>query len=159
MIFRPVLARCSSVRICSVSDTLHRQSSTPHPVRSSRRGLSGIECSRCSVSNVRACVSCLAWSALPPVMCSRSGCAGWGWGLHLWGIWVEPGVGWPTPRVEKIQKRRFPCLPTPSFLLKNHPTPYCQSQKFPAKIKRPLQRVYVLCYTCLRSLEREESVK
>jgi hypothetical protein len=40
---------------------------------------------------------------------------------------------------------------------KNHPTPYCQSQKFPAKTKRPLQKVCVLCYTCLTSLEREES--
>lgn len=38
---------------------------------------------RCSVPSVRACVSCLAWSALHlarsvllPVMCRRSGCAG-----------------------------------------------------------------------------------
>jgi hypothetical protein len=61
------------------------------------------------------------------------------------------------PRVEKIQKRRFFFLPTPSFLRKT-PHPHCQSQKFRAKIKRPLQRVYVLCYTCLTSLEREESV-
>nr|DAT92250.1 MAG TPA: hemolysin [Caudoviricetes sp.] len=61
------------------------------------------------------------------------------------------------PRVEKIQKRRFSFLPPPLFCEK-HPTPYCQSQKFPAKIKRPLQRVCVLCYTCLTSLEREESV-
>jgi hypothetical protein len=36
-------------------------------------------------------------------------------------------------------------------------TPYHQLQKFPAKTKRPLQRVCVLCYTCLTSLEREES--
>lgn len=41
---------------------------------------------------------------------------------------------------------------------KNHPTSYHQLQKFPAKTKRPLQRVCVLCYTCLTSLEREESV-
>ena len=31
---------------------------------------------RRSVSSVRACVSCLAWFALLPVLCSRSGCAG-----------------------------------------------------------------------------------
>jgi hypothetical protein len=58
---------------------------------------------------------------------------------------------------------RRPALPGQSF---NHrknkkgskitPAPYCQSQKFPAKTKRPLQRVCVLCYTCLTSLEREE---
>lgn len=84
---------------------------------------------RCSVSIVRACVSCLAWSvlvylarpALLPVMCSRSGCAG-GWGLHLWGIWGEPWVGWSTPRVEKIQKRRS--LPThPLFSAQNTQPP------------------------------------
>ena len=32
-------------------------------------------------------------------------------------------------------------------------------QKFFQKQKRPLQRVCVLCYTCLTILEREESVK
>ena len=31
---------------------------------------------RCSVSIVRACVPCLAWSALLPVMCNPSGCDG-----------------------------------------------------------------------------------
>nr|DAK00198.1 MAG TPA: hypothetical protein [Caudoviricetes sp.] len=41
-----------------------------------------------------------------PALCSLSGCAG-GWGLHLWGIWGEPGVGRSPPLVEKIQKRRF----------------------------------------------------
>lgn len=31
----------------------------------------------------------------------------WGLGLHRRGIWGEPGMGRSTPRVEKIQKRRF----------------------------------------------------
>nr|DAZ13942.1 MAG TPA: hypothetical protein [Caudoviricetes sp.] len=39
-IFEPL--RC--VQICTVSDTMRRQSSAPRPVRLSRRGLSGIEC-------------------------------------------------------------------------------------------------------------------
>lgn len=125
----------SSVRICTVSDALP---ALQHPLPvliAPPRGLSGIECrpeqrvQRPGVCVVP-CVVCsgicppcfLAWSALLPVLCSLSGCAG-GWGLHLWGIWVEPGVGWSTPRVEKIQKRRFPCLPTPSFLRKSPPPP------------------------------------
>ena len=111
------------------------------PVRSTRRGRSGIECRPVQRVHVRACVSCLAWSALVlaesallPVMCSRSGCAG-GWGLHLWGIWGEPGVGRSTPRVEKIQKRRFPRLPTPSFLRKT-PHPTLSISKIPRKNKK-----------------------
>lgn len=87
------------------------------------------------------CVACcgrsglhLARSALLPVLCSLSGCAG-GWGLHLWGIWGEPGVGWSTPRVEKIQKRHFPFLPTPSFLRKT-PYPLLSISKISRKNKK-----------------------
>lgn len=47
----------------------------------------------------------------------------------------------------------------PPLSCAKHPTPIAKSSKFPAKTKRPLQRVCVLCYTCLTSLEREESVK
>jgi hypothetical protein len=43
MIFRPVLACCSTVRICTVSDTLPALQRLP-PVQSARRGLSGIGC-------------------------------------------------------------------------------------------------------------------
>jgi hypothetical protein len=81
----------------------------------------------------------------------------WGWGFHRWGIQWAPGWGGPIASVEKIQKRRFH-VSHPLFSAQNIPTPYCQSQKFPAKTKRPLQRVCVLCYTCFTSLEREESV-
>jgi RNA polymerase subunit RPABC4/transcription elongation factor Spt4 len=70
------------------------------------------------------------------------------------GLWSPPAghIAAAQPRpvslstTEKIKKAQ-----------KNYHTPYCQSQKFRAKIKRPLQRVCVLCYTCLTSLEREES--
>ena len=58
----------------------------------------------------------------------------WGLGLHLWGIWGEPGVGWSTPRIEKIQKRRS--LPTtPSFLLKT-PYPLLSISKISRKNKK-----------------------
>lgn len=124
------------VQICSVSDTLPALQ-RPAPVRSTRRGRSGIVCR--PVRRVSA--PCLAWSALVlalpallPVMCSLSGCAGAGRG-HRWGIQGEPGVGWSTPRVEKIQKRRFPYLPTPSFLRKT-PYPLFSISKIPRKNKK-----------------------
>lgn len=84
---------------------------------------------------------CVAWSALHlvrpallPVVRSPCGCAG-GWGLHRRGIQGAPGVGWSTPRVEKIQKRRFPCLPTPSFLRKT-PHPLLSISKISRKNKK-----------------------
>lgn len=74
---------------------------------------------------------CVAWfalhlarSALLPVMCRTSGCAG-GWGLHRRGIQGAPGVGWSIVSVEKIQKRRFSrfvlLTPTPSSQNDTHP--------------------------------------
>lgn len=76
---------------------------------------------------------CVTWFALLPVLCRLSGCAG-GWGLHRRGIWGEPGVGWSTPRVEKIQKGVFSI--SPPLFCANHPTPHCQSQKFRRKNKK-----------------------
>jgi hypothetical protein len=88
----------------------------PPPVRSARVGGLVLSADRCSVSGVR---------------------MRWGWGLHLWGIWGEPGVGWSTPRVEKIQKRRFPYLPTPFFLRKTLYFPIVNLKNFPQKQKDP----------------------
>ena len=125
----------------ALSDTLRRQSSAPHTVRSSRRGLSGIGSRPVQrVQRLGVCVGawrglpCI-WHGLPCCLCCSVCPGALGWGLHLWGIWGEPGVGWSTPRVEKIQKRRFPFSLTPSFLRKT-PHPYCQFQKFPAKTKK-----------------------
>lgn len=113
------------VQICSVSDTLPALQ-RPAPVRSTRRGRSGIVCR--PVRRVSA--PCLAWSALVlalpallPVMCSLSGCAGAGRG-HRWGIQGEPGVGWSTLRVEKNSKKAFSAfllsIPTPPSQIKTH---------------------------------------
>ena len=96
---------------------------------------------RCRASSVRACVSCLAWSALHlvrpallPVLCSPSGCAG-DWGLHLWGIWGEPGVGVVDASRRKNSKKAF-LLPThPLFLYKTPPPPLSIS-KIPRKNKK-----------------------
>lgn len=134
-----------------------------------RRGLSGIECrpvQRVQRPGVCRALHGLPWylpalvlarPALLPVVRSHSGCA-WGWGLHLWGIWGEPGVGVVSRSNSETHKKAFsPCQPPLSCA--KHPTPIAKSSKFPAKTKRPLQRVCVLCYTCFTSLEREESVK
>lgn len=117
-------------------------SSTQPPSRSPRVACLVSGADRCSVSSVLACVSvrgvvCLAsgTAALLLVLCSRSGCAGVGCGLHRRGIQGEPEVGWSTPRVEKIQKRRFPYLPTPSFLRKT-PYPLFSISKIPSKNKK-----------------------
>ena len=141
----PVLAYCSSVRICSVSDTQRRQSSPAAvPIYPARpvwyRVQTGAACP--ASGRVCRCVVCCGRSALHlarpvllPVVCSPSGCAG-GWGLHRQGIQAAPGVGWSTPRVEKIQKRRFSFLPTLSFLRKTlHPPPLSIS-KIPRKNKK-----------------------
>lgn len=127
------------VQICTVSDTLPALQRLP-PVRSARRGLSGIECR--PVQRVQRPGVC----ALPCVVCPaardvQAVRVRWGLGLHLWGIWGEPGVGWSTPRVEKIQKRRFikvvvnhhprlsaqntpPLLPISKISRKNKKDPY-----------------------------------
>lgn len=121
------------VQICSVSDTLP---APPAPASGTicPRGRSGIECR--PVQRVRhpgvcvvPCMVCAAACRVPLLRVC------WGRGLHLWGIWGEPGVGWSTPLVEKIQKRHFPCLPTPSFLHKS-PTPQLSISKIPRKNKK-----------------------
>lgn len=135
------------VQICSVSDTLPALQ-RPAPVRSTRRGRSGIVCR--PVRRVSA--PCLAWSALVlalpallPVMCSLPGCAGAGRG-HRWGIQGEPGVWWSTPRVEKIQKRRFSFLPTPSFLHKSPTPPLSISKIFRKNKKTPTKGLCSVLY-------------
>lgn len=134
---------------CPIGHTA-RPPAPPHPGRSSRRGLSGIGCRPVQRVHVRAygLALHLARPALLPVMCGRSGCAG-----------VDSGT--PAGYIAAAQPRPVSPVTTEKIkkAQKTTPTPYCQSQKFPAKTKRPLQRVCVLCYTCLTSLEREESVK
>lgn len=91
---------------------------------------------RCAACCVRSALH-LARPVLLPVLCSPSGCAG-GWGLHLWGIWREPGVWWSIPRVEKIQKRRFikgMVIHHPLFSAQNTPPPLSIS-KIPRKNKK-----------------------
>ena len=116
------------------------------------RGLSGIECR--PVQCVQRLGGGMPWHlsalvlarpALLPVVRSPSGCAG-GWGLHLWGIWGESGVGWSIPRVEKIQKRRFSFLPTPSFLRKTPPPPLSISKISRKNKKTPTKGLRSVLY-------------
>lgn len=138
----------------SLPDTLNALQ-RPALLRSARVGGLVLSAGRCSAPSVLACVSCLAWSALVlarparlPALYSLFGFAGAGRGApagYTAAAQPRPVSPVTTEKIKKAQKKS--------------PHPYCQSQKFRAKTKRPLQRVCVLCYTCLTSLEREESVK
>ena len=115
------------VQICTVSDTLHALQHPP-PVRSARRGLSGIECRPVQ----RAQRPGVLWLRSPPEGYTAAALP-------------SPVSLSTTEKIKKAQK----ITPAPIVNLKNSAS----------KTKRPLQRVCVLCYTCLTSLEREESVK
>ena len=125
------------VRICSVSDTFHAIQ-RPAQSRSARRGRSGIECrpvQRVQRPGVCAapCVGLpwylpalvLARSALPPVVCRRSGCAGECRGTpagHIGSAWG--GAGHARDKIFQ-RKRRFSVFPLPT------PTPSSQSETHP----------------------------
>lgn len=124
-------------------------SPAPAAVPIAPRGLSGIRCR--TVQRVQCLGVCRALHGLPwylPRPGSGTACPAacavqfvrvrWGWGLHLWGIWVAPGVGWSTPRVEKIQKRRFPgfALPRPTPLSQNETHLIVQVSKNSKKYKK-----------------------
>ena len=137
-----------AVRFCTVSDTLHAL----------QRPATGTICPVWAVwYRVQTGAACLtsgrACLALPPIVCRRSGCAGGGWCLHLWGIWREPGVGRSTPRVEKIQKRRFSFLPTPSFPRKTPYPPIVNLKNFPQKQKDPYKGSAFCAILALQALK------
>ena len=133
----------------ALSDTLRRQSSAPHTVRSSRRGLSGIGSRPVQrVQRLGVCVGawrglpCI-WHGLPCCLCCSVCPGALGWGLHLWGIWGEPGVGWSTPRVEKIQKRRS--LPTHPLFSAQNALPLSPISKIPLQKQKDLYKGSVFC--------------
>ena len=88
---------------------------------------------RCSVSSVRACVPCLAWSvlhlarpALLPVLCSLSGCAGVCRGTpagHTAAAQPCPVSLSTTEKIKKAQKLAAQFCATKNFLRKNKKTP------------------------------------
>lgn len=97
----------------------------PPPVRSSRRGLSGIECS--PVQRVQLLGGQVPGQTARPG--SGAACdvqparVRWGLGLHLWGIWGEPGGGVVDASRRKNSKKAF-FLPThPLFSAQNTPPP------------------------------------
>ena len=144
------------VQICSVSDTLRKPSSPAavliYPVqRVQRPGVCGMVCPGTCPALV------LARPALLPVLCSPPGCAGGGRGTLAGYTWSAGGGVVSVAIADQNKKGDFPTYPPLSCV--KHPYPHCRFQKSRQKTKRPLQRVCVLCYTCLTSLEREESVK
>lgn len=122
---------------CSLPDTLQALQ-PPAPSRSTRRGLSGIECR--PVQRVQCPGMCVgARSALLPVLCSQSGRAG-GWGIHLWGIWGEPGVRWSVARFPKPKKKAFFWIPlanTHPIFTNPNPSDCASLQKFQKLQKDP----------------------
>lgn len=146
----------------ALSDTLRRQSSAPHTVRSSRRGLSGIGSRPVQrVQRLGVCVGawrglpCI-WHGLPCYLCCSVCPGALGWGLHLWGIWGEPGVGWSTPRVEKIQKRRFikgMVIHHPLFSAQNTPPPIANLKNFAQKQKDPYKGSVFCAILALQALK------
>nr|DAP77291.1 MAG TPA: hypothetical protein [Caudoviricetes sp.] len=137
MIFRPVLVCRSSVRICSVSDTLHRQSSTPRPVRLSPRGLwYRVQIGASCPASGR--VSCLAWSALvlaPPwfwhglryCLCCAVVPGALGAGVSTGGAYsrrpAPPGQSFDHRKNKKGSKNTPPPLPISKISRKNKKTP------------------------------------
>ena len=147
-----------SVWACSIGHT-------PRPPASCLQyDLPGAAClvssaGRCIVPSVRVCVPCLAWSA-PCIwrgLSCRLSCAvvpgalEWA-GVHRRGILGEPGVGRSTPRVEKIQKRHFPCLPPPLFCSK-HPTPIANLKNSAQKQKDPYKGSVFCAILALQALK------
>ena len=127
------------VQICTVSDTLH---AFQRPA------------------------ACTIFPARPVWYRVQTGAAQfvrvrWGCGLHRRGIWGEPGVGRSTPRVEKIQKRRFRrySCKNPPHLHKTKPIRLCKSPKIPKNTKRPLSELR-LWYNQLKAIrQRKEESK
>lgn len=94
-------------------------SSTPPPVQ--RSGVCALLC---------------IWRGLRCRLCCAVRPGALGAGVSTSGVYgASRGWGWSVARIPKPIKRRFPCLPTPSFLRKT-PHPYCQSQKFRRKNKK-----------------------
>lgn len=136
------------VQICTVSDIHHALQHTP-PLRSTRRGSSGIECRPVQRVQRPGCglpwylpALVLAQLALLPVMCTGRPGARWGWGLHLWGIWGEPGGGVVDTSRRKNSKKAFfeVCVANthPTFTKRN-PSDCAILQKFQKIQKDPFR--------------------
>lgn len=96
------------------------------------------------------------WHGLPCCLCCSVCPGALGWGLHLWGIWGEPGVGWSTPRVEKIQKRRFikgMVIHHPLFSAQNTPPPIANLKNFAQKQKDPYKGSVFCAILALQALK------
>ena len=124
------------VQICTVSDTLPALQRCP-PVQSARRGLSGIECrpvQRVQRPGVCTCAPCLGWSALPPVPCSRSGCAGVGKGAPAG--YIAAAQPRPVSPVSSDQNKKGTFFANTHFIFtKRNPSDCASLQKF-QKIKK-----------------------
>lgn len=136
MIFRPVLVRCSSVRICSVSDTLHAlQRSAAGKICPARSVWYRVQAGAARPAS--GCV-CLALRGLPCIWHGLSGCAG-GAGVSTGGVYRERrGWGGQSFKFRSPRKRRFRrfSYQHPPHLYKTKPIRLCKSPKIPKKYKK-----------------------
>lgn len=102
----PALQRPAAVPIAPVWPVWYRvQTGTSFPA-------SGIVCRAL-------CVVCLASGTACPAACAvQSVRVRWGLGLHLWGIWGEPGVGQVMPAIKFFKEKGVFGVP----LANTHPT-------------------------------------
>ena len=122
------------VRICSVSDTLHALQ---------RPGVCVVPCVVCLASG----------TACPAACCAQSFRVRWGWGLYLWGIWGEPGVGVVDASRRKNSKKAF-SLPThPLFSAQNTLPSIINSKNFPQKQKDPYKGSAFCAILALQALK------
>ena len=105
------------------------------------------------------CLPCI-WHGLRCCLCCAVRPGALGAGVSTGGAYRERlGVGWVDSLRRKNSKKAFSVPTHPLFPTQITPAPIVHLQNSAAKTKRPLQRVCVLCYTCLTILEREESIK
>ena len=150
------------VRFCSVSDTRRIQSSPAAvPIYPARPVWYRVQTGAACPASGRVCrVPCLAWSvlhlvrlALLPVVCSPSGCAGGGWGLHPRGIQGAPWVGQVmSAHSEANKKGAFPAHQPPLSCVK-HPTPIADSKNLAKKQKDPYKGSVFCAILALQALK------
>ena len=127
------------VQICTVSDTLPALQRPP-PVRSARRGLSGIECRPVQRVQHPGGRVCRALHGLPCCLCRVAVPGALGLAGGTGGVYSRR----PAPPGQSRHHRKN--KKDPPHLHKTTPIRLCKSPKIPKNTKRPLSRSN-LCYT------------
>ena len=129
-------------KLYTLPDTLRRQSSARRLYDLPRVSCLVSSADRCSVSSVRGCVVlCVVCLVVCRVQSVR---VCWGRGLHLWGIWGEPGGGVVDTSRRKNSKKAFSSPTHPLFSAKNTP-PHIVNLKNSAQKQKDPYKGSVFC--------------